>query len=435
MGRKLAAAVAVSILLLGLGAAGSQGAGHPDPRFGNHGKVLLPARIQQGLGTVVLPDGRIVLAGEKQLVALRPSGRIDRGFGDGGFARLGDSSQPVPARIASIAADSRRRLVVAGEYYFDPAGVEHDRTLVLVERYTPDGRPDPSFGGGDGIVVTDLGLPEVAEGPNVSPPGMTVNSLVRSVAVDSGDRIVLTGERAGVTSWFKSHMYGRFEIYIGRLTAAGDADPSFSEDGVLTLPGFEEIGDAVVGDGDDLYFGVGTGALVHLGADGEFDPGFGENGVRQVRKRAVDDSITLDSSGNLLLSVGLHGGGLGIGVKRLHPDGSLDPGFGRAGTARVRRRGYGYGDLAIDSRGGILVATSSVQPAPRPAGLILTRLRPNGLLDRGFGRRGRVEVPLERDESGLQSVTVTGSEALLSGYWCQAESCGGALARIALGAG
>ena len=434
MGRKLAAAIAVSILVLGLAAAGSQGAGRPDPGFGNHGRVLLPARIQQGLGTAVLPDGHIVIAGEKQLVALLPSGRIDRGFGDGGFAPLGDSSKPVPARIASIAADSRGRLVVAGEYYFDPAGVEHDRTLVLVERYTPDGRPDPSFGGGDGIVVTDLGLPEVEEGPNVSPPGMTVNSLVRSVAVDSGDRIVLTGERAGATSWFKSHMYGRFEIYVGRLTAAGDADPSFSEDGVLTLPGFEEIGEAVVGAGDDLYFGVET-ALIHLRADGEFDPGFGENGARQVRKRALDDSIALDSSGNLLLSVGLDGSGLGIGVKRLHPDGSLDLGFGRAGTARVRRRGYGYGDLAIDSRGGILVAASSVQPAPGPARLILTRLRPNGSLDRGFGRRGRVEVPLERDESGLQSVTVAGSKALLSGYWCQAESCGGALARIELGAG
>lgn len=435
MRRKLAAAMAVSILVLGLAAAGSQGSGRLDPKFGNHGKVLLPARIQQGLGTAVLPDGGIVLAGEKQLVALLPSGRIDRGFGDGGFARLGDSSKPVPARIASIAADSRGRLVVAGEYYFDPAGVERDRTLVLVERYTPDGRPDPSFGGGNGIVVTDLGLPEVEEGPDVSPPGMTVNSLVRSVTVDSGDRIVLTGERAGATSWFKSHMYGRFEIYVGRLTAAGEADPSFSEDGVLTLPGYEEIGEAVVGAGDDLYFSAGTDALVHLRADGEFDPGFGENGARQVRKRAVDDSIALDDAGNLLLSVGLHGSVLGIGVKRLHPDGSLDRGFGQAGTARVRRRGYGYGDLAIDRRGGILVAASSVQPAPGPAGLILTRLRPNGSLDRGFGRRGRVKVPLERSESGLQSMTVTGSKALLSGYWCQAESCGGALARIALGAG
>jgi uncharacterized delta-60 repeat protein len=429
MGRKLMAAIAVSILVLGLAAAGSQGSGRPDSSFGNHGRVLLPARIQQGLGTAVLPDGRIVLAGEGRLVALLPSGRIDRGFGEGGFVRIADSPEARPASIDSIAADSQGRLVVAA------TRGGPDRAAVLVERYSASGRLDPSFGGGDGIVVTDFGLPTSTEPASESGSTYSIQTFVRSVAVDSSDRIILTGERAGLTFWFKSHLYGRFEIYVGRLTAAGEADRSFSEDGVLTLPGFEEIGEAVVGAGDDVYFAAGTDALVHLRADGELDPGFGENGARQVRRRAVDDSIALDRSGNLLLSAGLHGIGLGIGVKRLHPDGSLDRGFGRAGTALVRRQGYGYGELAVDSRGGILVAAGPVQPAPRSAGLILTRLRPNGSLDRGFGRNGRVEVPLERSESGLQSVTVTGSKALLSGYWCQAESCGGALARIALGAG
>jgi uncharacterized delta-60 repeat protein len=430
MGRKLAGAIAVWILILGLAAAGSQGAARPDPGFGRDGRVLLPARLQQSLGTAVLPDGRIVLAGEKQLVALLPSGRIDRGFGDGGSVRLGDSSKPGPAWIESIAADSRGRLVVAAHYRDG-----RDRTVVLVARFTPDGRPDPSFGGGDGIVVTDFGLPAVKEGPNELPPRTPINSFVQSVAVDSSDRIVLTGERAGATYWFKNHMYGRFEIYVGRLTATGEADPTFSEDGVLTLPGYEEIGEAVVGAGGDLYFSAGGYTLVHLRADGEFDPGFGENGARRIRKWTVNNSIALDGAGNLLLSVGLRGSGLGIGVKRLYPDGSLDRGFGRGGTALVRRRGYGYGLLASDPRGGILVGASSGHPAPRSAGLMLARLRPDGSPDRGFGRGGRVEVPLERSNSGLQSITVTGSKALLSGFWCQRRSCGTALARIALDGG
>lgn len=430
MGRKLLVTFTLCFVVLGLGSAPGQVSGRPDPHFGKDGRVLLPARLQQSVGTAVLPDGRIVLAGEKQLVALFPSGRIDHGFGDGGSVRLGDSSKPVPAWIESIAADSRGRLVVAANYRDGS-----DRTVVLVERYTPEGRPDPSFGGGDGIVVTDFGLPAVKEGPNESPPGTTINSFVRSVAVDSSDRIVLTGERAGVTYWFKSHMYGRFEIYVGRLTPDGEADPSFSEDGVLTLPGHEEIGEAVIGADGDLYFSAGGNTLVHLRADGEFDPGFGENGARRVRKWTVNNSIALDGSGNLLLSVGLRGSGLGIGVKRLYPDGSLDRGFGRDGTALVRRQGYGYGLLASDPRGGILVGASSGHPAPRSAGLMLARLRPDGALDRGFGRRGRVEIPLERSESGLQSITVTGSKALLSGFWCQRRSCGTALARVALGPG
>lgn len=432
MGRKLAGAIAVWVLVVGLGAAASPGAVRPDPHFGNEGKVLLPSRIQEGLGTAVLPGGRIVVAGERQLVALLPSGRIDRSFGNDGFIRFAGSPQLSSSWITSIAADSRGRLVVAATYYHDPGGDQAALSGALVGRYSPDGRLDPSFGGGDGIVVTNFGLPVYMESPSESSPGTAIQVFVHSVAVDSSDRIVLTGERAGTTYWFKSHLYGRFETYVGRLTAEGEADRSFSEDGVLTLPGYEEIGKPVVGSGDDLYFSAGNDTLVHLRADGEFDPGFGEDGARRIPKRRVDGSIVLDGSGNLLLSVGLRGIDQGLGVKRLRPDGSLDRGFGRQGVARLRRSGFGYGVLASDPRGGVLIATSSSRTPSRSAGMVLTRLRPDGSLDWGFGRQGRVMVRLGRSESGLRNLIVTGSKALLSGYWCQGEDCGAALARIQL---
>ncbi len=425
MGRKLAGAIAVCVLVVGLGATGSPASVRPDPGFGKEGKVLLPPRIQLGVGTALLPGGRIVLAGEGQMVALLPSGRIDRGFGDNGFVRFADTLESPYVSITSIAADSRGRLVVAGGY--------GHRDGALVERYTARGHLDPSFGGGDGIVVTDFGLPAFTENPSGGSPGASIQTFVHSVVVDSSDRIVLAGERAGTTYWFKSHLYGRFETYVGRLTVAGEADRSFSGDGVLTVPDSEEIGTPAVDAGDGLYFSVGNDTLVHLRADGEFDPGFGERGARRVPKRRVDGSIALDGSGNLLLAVGLRGIDQGLGVKRLRPDGSLDRGFGRQGTARPRRSGFGYGVLASDPRGGILVATSSSHAPPRPAGMRLARLRPDGSLDRGFGQRGRVEVPLDRSESGLMTIIVAGSKALLSGFWCQRDDCGAALARIQLG--
>ena len=433
MGRKLVAAIAVWIPLLGLGAAGGQGSGRPDPGFGRDGRVLLPARLELSLGTAVLPDGRIVLAGDRHLLALLPSGRIDRRFGDGGFVRFAGSPGPAPSSIASMAADSQGRVVVAASHT-----IGLDRAVVLVARYSRSGRLDPGFGGGDGIVVTDFGLPASKQSPGESAPDTTIQTFIRSVVVDSRDRIVLSGERAGATYWFKSHLYGRFETYVGRLTSEGEADRSFSEDGVLTLPGFEEIGDPAVGRGDDLYLSVGTGApgaLVHLRADGSLDPGFGENGARRIPRRTADHSIVLDGSGNLLLSVGLRGTGAGTGVERLRPDGSLDRGFGRKGTAIVRRSVFESTVLASDPRGGVLVAGRLSPDASRSAGMTLARLRSDGTLDRRFGRRGVLGISLERQEADLQSVIVSGSKALLSGLWCHRDRCGTALARIALGSG
>lgn len=436
MGRKLTAAIAVCFLVLVWGAAGSRGSVRPDPGFGRDGRVLLPGRIETSVGTALLPDGRTLLAGERQLVALLPSGRIDRSFGDDGLLHFASSPVPSPAAIGAIAVDSRGRIVVVADHGFWPRA-EPRRSLALVVRYTPGGRLDPSFGGGDGVLVTDLGLPTARVQPGSEGAPEPIDMWVRSVAVDSGDRIVLSGERATAVSYYKGHLLGRFETFVGRLTVDGEADGTFAGDGVLTQPGIEEIGKPVVDRGDGLYFQLGTGGgrgtLVHLLADGEPDRGFGENGARRVPKGTDGGLLLLDPSGNLLLSDDLHGrkSAEGMTIKRLRPDGSLDRSFGHRGTATVRIPGYGSGVLAGDPRGGVLIAASSSHKRPDSAGMLLARMRPDGSL----ARHGFARVPFEREEAGLQTAIAAGSKALLSGYWCHRDNCGIALARFRLGSG
>jgi uncharacterized delta-60 repeat protein len=73
-----------------------------------------------------------------------------------------------------------------------------------------------------------------------------------------------------------------------------------------------------------------------------------------------------------------------MAIARLTGDGRLDPGFGSGGVSLVDR-GPGRDvarAMAIDSRGRIVVAGRSGPYA------VMTRLRANGTLDRGFGVRG-----------------------------------------------
>jgi uncharacterized delta-60 repeat protein len=369
------------------------------------------------------------------MLALLPSGEVDRSFGEGGFAPYFPPPRSSGIKISHVSADSQGRLVVVGYCIFRSTGDNHENSYeVLVERYTADGRLDTTFGGGDGYVTTDLGLPPVGDGAR--------GVFARGATVDGDDRILISGERGFAIAYYKGLPLGLEESFVARLAADGEIDRSFAQAGAARFPALYRITAPVADPNGGIFFtaeGNARSLVLHLQESGEADGRFDGDGRRPLPFGTEGPNV--DATGRPLLFGHLSGSrkrGIpdGIMVKRLNLDGSLDREFGRSGAAVLRLPRLRSAVSAPDERGGTLVAASlrRQQPQGRPPGMALARLRPDGRLDRSFGRKGVVEVPFEGRRAGVRTLDVRGSSALLSGTRCGRSSCSRTMAKVELGA-
>jgi uncharacterized delta-60 repeat protein len=159
-----------------------------DPTFSSDGRVTgLDFRMRPE-SIAVQPDGKILVVGSaaegsslRRNVALArflPDGSPDLAFGTAGIAETNLGGDEYGSDVA-VAPDGR--LFVAGRQL---ANGDH-RGAGVVLRYRADGTPDPSFGTGGGLILTQFG---------------TSQALLSSVAVD-GDRVYVAGRTNAGGYW------------------------------------------------------------------------------------------------------------------------------------------------------------------------------------------------------------------------------------------
>jgi uncharacterized delta-60 repeat protein len=466
----LVATAALALLALATTPAAAAHPGQLDPSFGAAGEVLLRNRGYEGEArTASLPDGRTAIANWRDVRLLLPSGKIDRGFGEGGVARLALPLGTARADIEALAVDAQGRIDVAETVRlqstppatYDPIATLFDTpSRVLIERFTADGRPDPSFAGG-GVLVTDFGLPP----PSVADhPGLPSIVETRGMAIDPQGRIVLTGLRTSGVGCIIGKLalpLAASEAFIARLLPDGTPDLSFGATGSVALGTANSIGGSFTDASGGVFASTSSIAscaafsapatLRHLLADGTADGSFGSGGGRPLATRNGPELSfgDLDSGGRVLL-LGLRpgrresNGPNRILVRRLQTDGSLDTSFGKGGTAIAPGVRFDRERLAVEANGDILLATNLHETragqgrGTRLPGILLVRLRPNGSLDRGFGNRGETAVRFGRNRSTyLRSLDLVGSDrALVTAEWMglrkPLQRHGLALARVEL---
>jgi uncharacterized delta-60 repeat protein len=191
-----------------------------DPTFGSGGKVITDiggSTSEFGNAVAVYQsDGKFVVTGniggppgptgpDFAVVRYNPDGSLDTTFGTGDkavvdFGGTHDFS-------LGVAVDSQDRIIVVGESYQGGPGT----TDFAVARLLTDGSLDTSFAG-DGKHTIDFG--------GTSDAG-------RSVAVDSLDRIVISGVSASGNA-------GE-DFAVARLTVDGALDMTFDADGKQTI--------------------------------------------------------------------------------------------------------------------------------------------------------------------------------------------------------
>lgn len=143
--------------------------GDPDPSLDGDGQKALPLATVAGSDRFAIRRLRVDAQGSIYLLGTRTDGD---GFGNMVLGKLDDSGQPVAGfglggfvgrpegdLLAGLAIQSDGKLVVAGQRGDSqhPVVPTPDRVgTLLLQRFLPNGAPDPAFGTG-GEVVADLG--------------------------------------------------------------------------------------------------------------------------------------------------------------------------------------------------------------------------------------------------------------------------------------
>jgi uncharacterized delta-60 repeat protein len=403
----LVSIASVAICLVFAGAAAGA-VGGLDSSFSGDGKAVtdFTSRHDWASAVVVQPDGAILVAGESGygrgarfgVARYRTDGTLDPSFGGDGKVRTDLTNGIDFAYDMALQADGK--IVVAGE-----AGYLMSNPRIGVVRYNTDGTLDASFGGGDGMVITDVtrredwgdGVSIEADGKIVvgggcgytsdtgtvcairyNPDGSLdsafgvggqkriditpVRDWANSVTLQTDGKIVLAGESGFGTRNPK--------FVLVRLDGDGVPDPTFSGDGIRTVDvtGYHDAALAVQIQADGKIVAAGGAgwtrvrpgrfAAVRLNADGSLDPAFSGDGMLTAAmpfRNSGANGLAVQLDGRLILA-GYAGGQ--IAVARFNADGTLDSSFGGDGrrTTAVTAKGDSGNAVALQADGKILVA-------------------------------------------------------------------------------
>jgi uncharacterized delta-60 repeat protein len=396
-----------------------------DRSFGRTGWIKTPQGTGGAEGRIevsVAPNGEPVvadlLAGE--IFRLRADGGPQHRFGRRGYRSVGGSYPDAKHHYRifaprSMAVDRAGRVLIFGrqvdlaravEVPLSPQPVPSSVAEVL--RLDRSGRPDPSFGGGKGYVLDDLGLQS-----ELSSEVPLVGALAGSV--DSRGRPIFL---AGVASQ-AGPCIGRTRVEevpkgVVRLTSGGALDDSFGTSGISAIEGNTDFPQLQISGEDQLAIGAGptaddqarcrVGELIYrLGRNGERSTRFGSEGALSLHRMQL---AALEPSGAVIAS-GLRSHDLLL--SRFSPTGLRDGEFGHDGSARVRLprvAGLKISSVLVQKGGGIVVVGFSEGDASskEPASFLVARLSHDGKMDPNVGVDGwvRTDFPPALELSSAQ---------------------------------
>jgi uncharacterized delta-60 repeat protein len=315
--------------------------GAVDTSFGSDGRAIVAVgtRDDRAMAIAVQSDGKIVVAGLTQqgasgydfaLVRLQANGALDTGFGSNGRVVTDFGGDSDRAFALLVLPDSS--LVAGGQTNERSASTGVDFALA---RYHPDGRLDAAFGNGGRVIAPIL-------------PGST-GDVIRGLAlqtVNGKARILAVG--------------GDGDFTAARFTANGTLDSGFGANGKVSGLFGVSIGSAyaitVLPSGEAVIAGhVGHDfAAVKLSVSGQLDPTFGPARDGRFRHAVAPNNwdeataIVRQADGKFILGGWAY---TGVGTSgdfaalRLNAEGTLDAGFGNAGTLQHAVATSGKTDL------------------------------------------------------------------------------------------
>ncbi len=285
----------------------------------------------------------------------------------------------------AIAIDGKGRIVVVGDW------VHMFTAQPVVARFEPNGFLDPSFGH-DGIVEPRWNAPNTVAFPA---------AFIEGVAIDSAGRIVLGGTTALSGS--------SYDFAVGRLLEDGSPDPTFGEDGLLTIDSGStgNFGTALAIDGQGRILLGGTvdrlsteaerATAIRVTPEGSLDPTFGGDGIATAAESSNAEAIAIEPSGAVLLAGGATvSGSRQFFLARFDSHGNLDSSLGGDGQVTLDPPGPPgekvVAAVAVDGSRRLLLAGREGSEGNEAAPVV--RLLADGSPDPSFGVGGTRLLPL-----------------------------------------
>jgi uncharacterized delta-60 repeat protein len=399
---------------------------------------------------------------------LNPDGTQDTSFHGGQLLYDGLGTD---ASALAVAVQPAGNIVVAGTSAGSPAGTGYDFLVLRLKGDT--GALDTSFGSGGTQFIDDgsggddftMGMGLDGQG-NIVVLGQTgagwgVARLNANGMIQASDSLS-TGPNLGFGSMAvqaDGSLVAAGTSEVARFTAGDQLDTSFGNGGVAPIdfgatPFYGPAGVAVQPDGKVMAVGTAPSsypnplsprftrsspafAITRLDADGSLDTSFGDHGrVVTNLGRASDDSpgnnaVAVQADGKVVVAGFAFNPGFEsspvsfsrVSVVRYNADGSLDSSFGDGGRTYIdlthpyslNPPGQSPVELAMDSRGRILVSFDDVTTSGVQA-VVVARLRAdNGALDTTFGDGGKTVLSQPTD-AVLGGITVDDQNRILVAY-------------------
>jgi uncharacterized delta-60 repeat protein len=323
-----------------------------------------------------------------------PSGTIDRTFGDQGVALVA-CTPGTAARAFNVVVQPDGKPILGGSCIAD-------KTDFFAARFLVDGKLDPNFGDG-GKVAWDFS--------NSDDFGVSVSLL-------ADGRILMSGATADNND--ASHA----EFGIVRLLPNGKPDTGWGDGGFeasdTITGGFDSaVWTFPLADGKVLVAGNQFSAARYL-PTGLLDKSYGQNGTSVHGIGNIDDAslnATLTKAGGLVLTGYSAVSGLGDDadydwvIERFTPEGRLDVSFGNGGFLKLgfgTKKDRAGGCVELDDGSYFIVGHDAMRG-------IVTKLTPNGQVDKTFGAEGFVFFATPNRESYAAQLTRQGDHVLVIG--------------------
>lgn len=332
------AAGLVVAMLCGGGAIAQDGS--YDEHFGNYlpGRTLqhnLDDSLEAAYSVAVLPDGRLLLAGDYQAIRLGASGVPDAAFGNGAFDVDGVFAvQPFGPTAGFLAIETVLRQADGKLLFAGSAEATDFRWHYVVCRTSADGQLDAGYGDA-GCVGYQV---EVA-----------TDAYAAAAALDAAGRVVLVGS---------GHFSFGTRMVVVRFRTDGTLDTGFGTNGRSVVLRFGEIGGSgsydmaegiaidrtgrIVVVGETGPANVHDFAIARLRADGLLDTTFGDGGARIVdfageQKSDVAYAVTFQRNDRILVAgYAVYGDAQpAMAVLGLTPAGDIDASFGNLGGRTI----------------------------------------------------------------------------------------------------
>jgi uncharacterized delta-60 repeat protein len=312
--------------------------GSADSSFSGDGAADLADDNRNIAGTLVQPDGRVVVAYNSgfsypRVARLAADGTPDPTFGNGGTTEL-----PFGHELTDIALQPDGRLIVAG---VANSSVANDD--IFVGRYLPDGSPDPGFGS-NGFTILPAGTSGARPAVAVQPGGGLVITLERS----DGAAIVRLGGDGRLDTSFGAGGLAQVELGRPRLRARLLRRSTGPGPRAVILPGGRIRVPVTLDMPREKSHRI---ALVGLTQNGHPDRAFGSLGLAlgpRAEPRGDSPETAVADQHRGIIVAGIHYGedefsfADGALTLRFRADGTFDRSFGRGGLVAGALPASGY---------------------------------------------------------------------------------------------